>query len=91
MQMGNRIVLPNATTIRKNRLKRSWADELLNTFGQVACYETAIPAMDHLTQFVVEVNSYDDLFDLDYLKMLCSLHTSLNNQLQLFANITPYR
>lgn len=43
MQMGNRVVLSNTTTIRKNRLKRSWADELLNTFGQVACYETAIP------------------------------------------------
>lgn len=47
--------------------------------------------MDHLTQFAVEVDSYDDLFDLGYLKMLCSLHSSLNDQLQLFANITPYR
>ncbi|CAG9531053.1 unnamed protein product [Cercopithifilaria johnstoni] len=89
--MGNRVVLSNATTVQKNRLKRSWADELLNTFGQVACYETSIPGMDHLTQFVVEVNSYDDLFDLDYLKTLCSLHISLSDQLQLFANMTPYR
>ncbi|VBB29027.1 unnamed protein product [Acanthocheilonema viteae] len=90
MQMGNRVVLSN-TTMRKSRLKRSWADELLSTFGHVACYETAIPGMDYLTQFVVEVNSYDDLFGLDYLKMLCSLDTSLNDQLQLFANMTPYR
>ncbi|KAM3722096.1 Protein dispatched [Dirofilaria immitis] len=91
LQMGNRVVLSNMTNNFKNRLKRSWADELLNTFSQVACYETAIPGMDYLTQFIVEANSYDDLFDLDYLKMLCSLHFHLNDQIQLFANITPYR
>lgn len=52
LQMGNRVVLSNTTTMRKNRLKRSWADELLNTFGQVACYEAAIPGSIILFSFI---------------------------------------
>uniref|UniRef100_A0A915PTI4 SSD domain-containing protein n=1 Tax=Setaria digitata TaxID=48799 RepID=A0A915PTI4_9BILA len=92
MRLGNRIVISDKpSVITKNRSKRSWADELLNTFGQVACYEAAIPGMDYLVQFTLEINSYDDLFELSYLKMLCSLHSNLNEQLQVFANMTPYR
>lgn len=38
LQNGNRVALPNRT-----RTKRSWADELLSTFGRVPCYEASIP------------------------------------------------
>ncbi|VDN32535.1 unnamed protein product, partial [Gongylonema pulchrum] len=90
LQSGNRVTLPNRTSSAA-RVKRSWADQLLSTFGQVPCYETPIPGMDYLTQFTVEANSYEQLFELNYLKMLCSLHDYLADQLQPFSNITPYR
>ncbi|VDD95194.1 unnamed protein product [Enterobius vermicularis] len=36
LQQGNRVALP------PRRQKRSWADDLLNAFGQVPCYESPI-------------------------------------------------
>lgn len=48
-------------------------------------------SVDFLSQFTVEANSYEELFEPSYLKMLCSLHTYLADQLQIFANMTPYR
>ncbi|VDN06493.1 unnamed protein product, partial [Thelazia callipaeda] len=91
LQAGNRIKLPNRTASAPARAKRSWADDFLNTFIQVPCYEAALPGMDYLTQFVLEAKSYEELFNLDYQQMLCSLHTHLKDHFDKFANITPYR
>ncbi|PIO63411.1 hypothetical protein TELCIR_14989 [Teladorsagia circumcincta] len=30
-------------TVTKTRVRRSWADELLNTFNKVPCYDAPIP------------------------------------------------
>ncbi|MFH4977942.1 hypothetical protein AB6A40_004651 [Gnathostoma spinigerum] len=89
IRRSNRVALQSDGDRR--RWKRSWADDLLLAFGQVACYESPIVAMDFLTQFVIEVPSYDSMFRYDFLKNLCDLHFYLKDVLKEFDSITPYR
>uniref|UniRef100_A0A0M3I681 SSD domain-containing protein n=2 Tax=Ascaris TaxID=6251 RepID=A0A0M3I681_ASCLU len=48
-------------------------------------------SVDFLAQFVVEVKSYEAIFDLGYLNTLCSVRYHIDEQLSPFFNITPYR
>ncbi|VDM41522.1 unnamed protein product [Toxocara canis] len=91
LQIGNRVNITVPPLTNGSRVKRSWADDFVDLFGQVPCYASPIPGMDFLAQFVVEVSSYEALFDINYLKTLCSLHLHLDQQLTPFLNITPYR
>uniref|UniRef100_A0AC35TP43 SSD domain-containing protein n=1 Tax=Rhabditophanes sp. KR3021 TaxID=114890 RepID=A0AC35TP43_9BILA len=77
------------TTIKRS--KRNWADSLLSSFANVACYENPIPAMDYLSQFVIELPSIDAIFDSSVLMDMCKLHEQLRDQINFFDQITPYR
>uniref|UniRef100_A0A0M3JCZ6 DDT domain-containing protein n=1 Tax=Anisakis simplex TaxID=6269 RepID=A0A0M3JCZ6_ANISI len=79
------------SSTNKTRTKRSWADEFIDIFVQIPCYGSPIPAMDFLAQFVLEVPSYEALFEMNFLKTLCSVHTHLFEALDPFTEITPYR
>ncbi|CAI5439550.1 unnamed protein product [Caenorhabditis angaria] len=75
----------------KTRKKRSWADNLLSAINQVACYDAPIPLMDHLSQIVIELDSYDSIYNLKFLSKLCNLHSNISKQLSRFDSFTPYR
>ncbi|CAB3408351.1 unnamed protein product [Caenorhabditis bovis] len=73
------------------RVRRSWADNLLQAINQVACYDAPIPLMDHLSQIVLEVDHYDDIFDLNFLEKLCAMQSDIAKPLARFDSFTPYR
>ncbi|EGT60384.1 hypothetical protein CAEBREN_09240 [Caenorhabditis brenneri] len=75
----------------KKREKRSWADNLLSAINQVACYDSPIPLMDHLSQIVLEVPNYDAIFDLKFLDKLCQMQSNISKPLSRFDAFTPYR
>ncbi|KAK0426212.1 hypothetical protein QR680_009588 [Steinernema hermaphroditum] len=86
LQRGNRVVV--ATKVRE---KRSWADELVQSFSLVPCYEAPIPAMDFLSQFVVELESYESIYSTTVLQDLCQMHSNLSAAIAAFDQVTPYR
>ncbi|CAI2299311.1 unnamed protein product [Caenorhabditis sp. 36 PRJEB53466] len=73
------------------RVRRSWADNLLSAINQVACYDSPIPLMDHLSQVVLEVDNYDSIYDLKFLDKLCQMQSNISKQLGRFDAFTPYR
>ncbi|KAI1725232.1 sterol-sensing domain of SREBP cleavage-activation domain-containing protein [Ditylenchus destructor] len=74
-----------------NRSKRSWADDLIASFSSVACYDEPIPAMSYLSQFIIEITEYEELFTSEFLTELCNLQSELNVTLRHFDHFTPYR
>uniref|UniRef100_A0A915DXN3 SSD domain-containing protein n=1 Tax=Ditylenchus dipsaci TaxID=166011 RepID=A0A915DXN3_9BILA len=74
-----------------NRTKRSWADDLISSFSSVACYDQPIPAMSYLSQFVITIPEYEQLYSNKFLTELCNLQKELAPNLHLFDQITPYR
>ncbi|KAI1731728.1 sterol-sensing domain of SREBP cleavage-activation domain-containing protein [Ditylenchus destructor] len=74
-----------------NRSKRSWADDLIASFSSVACYDEPIPAMSYLSQFIIEIPEYEQLFTSEFLTELCNLQSELNATLRHFDHFTPYR
>uniref|UniRef100_A0A8R1I9G6 SSD domain-containing protein n=1 Tax=Caenorhabditis japonica TaxID=281687 RepID=A0A8R1I9G6_CAEJA len=78
------------TTITK-RVKRSWADNLLSAINQVACYDSPVPLMDHLSQVILEVDNYDAIYELPFLDKLCQMQSNISKQLSRFDAFTPYR
>uniref|UniRef100_A0A0N4ZM94 SSD domain-containing protein n=1 Tax=Parastrongyloides trichosuri TaxID=131310 RepID=A0A0N4ZM94_PARTI len=81
----------NNNRLNKARLKRNWADNLLASFTNVACYENPIPAMDYLSQFIIEIPSIDKIFDPTFLTEMCFLHEELSKEIKSFEEMTPYR
>ncbi|KAK5969339.1 hypothetical protein GCK32_010827, partial [Trichostrongylus colubriformis] len=73
------------------RMKRSWADELLNTINKVPCYDSPIPFMNYLSQVVIEVPSLSSIFELAFLEKMCSMHEHIATELSAFDDFTPYR
>ncbi|ULU13171.1 hypothetical protein L3Y34_015986 [Caenorhabditis briggsae] len=73
------------------RVRRSWADNLLSAINQVACYDSPIPLMDHLSQVILEVPNYDAIFDLKFLDKLCQMQPNISKPLSRFDSFTPYR
>lgn len=47
--------------------------------------------MNHLSQFIVEVPSFESVFDVDFLKKLCHLHDFSKKELAGFETYTPYK
>ncbi|TKR92568.1 hypothetical protein L596_007196 [Steinernema carpocapsae] len=86
LQHGNRVVVET-----KVREKRSWADDLVQSFSLVPCYEAPIPAMDFLSQFVIELKSYESIYSTAILKQLCQMHSNLSESIGSFDQVTPYR
>ncbi|KAF1770132.1 hypothetical protein GCK72_001950 [Caenorhabditis remanei] len=81
---------PSVQPVNK-RVRRSWADNLLSAINQVACYDSPIPLMDHLSQIVLEVPNYDAIFDLKFLNKLCQMQSNISKPLSRFDAFTPYR
>ncbi|CAD6184728.1 unnamed protein product [Caenorhabditis auriculariae] len=73
------------------RVRRSWADQLLQAINNVACYDAPIPLMDHLSQVVIELDDYEQLYDLNLLEKLCQMHGNISKPLAKFDAFTPYR
>ncbi|VDL85147.1 unnamed protein product [Nippostrongylus brasiliensis] len=46
--------------------------------------------MNHLTQVVIEVKNLDSVFELDFLRSLCSMHEQIADELAAFDSFTPY-
>ncbi|CCD62965.1 SSD domain-containing protein [Caenorhabditis elegans] len=82
---------PSAHPVSTKRNKRSWADNLLSAINQVACYDSPIPLMDHLSQFILEVPNYDAIFNLKFLDKLCQMQSNISKPLSRFDAFTPYR
>lgn len=47
--------------------------------------------MNYLSQFILELNDYEELYSKSFLDELCNLQSKLNNDLRPFDGITPYR
>ncbi|KAF7639201.1 hypothetical protein Mgra_00001432 [Meloidogyne graminicola] len=74
------------------RFKRSWANDLVNSmFSVVNCYDEPIPAMSFLSQFVVEIDSIDNLFSIKLIQQLCSLKEKLFFELSEFSTYSLYK
>ncbi|CEF67662.1 Protein dispatched [Strongyloides ratti] len=81
----------NDIKLQNSRLKRNWADNLVASLTNVACYENPIPAMDYLSQFVIEIPSIDKIFDPDFLTDMCLLQDELMDEIMYFGGMTPYK
>ncbi|KAI6182399.1 Protein dispatched [Aphelenchoides bicaudatus] len=79
------------TNLNKTRSKRSWADEFLNSLSSLACYEEPIPAMDFMSQFIVEVPDLNAVFQKGFLTEMCQLQSKLRDNLASFDQLTPHR
>uniref|UniRef100_A0A1I7TCE5 SSD domain-containing protein n=1 Tax=Caenorhabditis tropicalis TaxID=1561998 RepID=A0A1I7TCE5_9PELO len=82
---------PSIQPVPSKRTRRSWADNLLSAINQVACYDSPIPLMDHLSQIVLEVPDYNAIFDLKFLDKLCQMQSNISKPLSRFDAFTPYR
>lgn len=93
-----------ATRDTLSREKRSWGDQLLSAFHQVPCYDAPIPLseyfidnitciinnlVNHLSQFVIELESYSSLYEKPLLTKLCDMQKAIAPQLQAFDSFTP--
>uniref|UniRef100_A0A7E4VBD6 SSD domain-containing protein n=1 Tax=Panagrellus redivivus TaxID=6233 RepID=A0A7E4VBD6_PANRE len=73
-----------------NRTRRSFEDELAS-LSAIACYEIELLQMDYMAQVVLELPSYETLFDLKFHKRLCGMQSALQDALTPFSGISPYR
>nr|CDJ88251.1 abnormal chemotaxis protein 14 [Haemonchus contortus] len=73
------------------RRKRSWAEDLFSTFIKVPCYDSPIPFMNYLSQVVIEVPNLSSIFELTFLRKMCSMHEHIAKELSAFDDYTPYR
>ncbi|KAL6730972.1 hypothetical protein Aduo_001888 [Ancylostoma duodenale] len=81
----------NTSVAISRRSRRSWADQLLGAFSTVACYDAPIPLMNHLSQVVIEIPSISTIYDLNFLRKICSMQDFLAKELDAFDDYTPYR
>lgn len=64
---------------------------IINNEAFILSYCLTFFLVDYLSQFVVQVDTYEEAFRYPVLKSLCDLHTVLQNDLQTFDYLTPYR
>lgn len=47
--------------------------------------------MSYLSQFIIEIAEYEQLYSSEFLSELCHLQSELSNTLKPFEHFTPYR
>ncbi|CAI4227603.1 unnamed protein product [Auanema sp. JU1783] len=85
------VLSPASNKTTRRRIARGWADDLLFAVQNVPCYDAPIPLMNHLSQIVVEVPSFDSIFEKSFLSDLCYLHANASSEITAFDGYTPYR
>uniref|UniRef100_A0A8R1IQA4 Uncharacterized protein n=1 Tax=Caenorhabditis japonica TaxID=281687 RepID=A0A8R1IQA4_CAEJA len=63
------------------RVKKKLGGQLLSAINQVACYDSPVPLMDHLSQVILEVDNYDAIYELPFLDKLCQMQSNISKQL----------